>query len=82
MCFGILKLPFKQFKPFKTFKLSDLGLRMFSRNRSRRSPGFWDVFSSLILPCVAGEEQGGGLNGLNDWNVWNARAQPKSRNPA
>ena len=26
---------------------------------------------SLVLPRVAGEETGGGLNVLNDWNVLN-----------
>jgi hypothetical protein len=29
-------------------------------------------FPLFILPRVdAGEERGGGLNNLNDWNVWN-----------
>jgi len=27
-----------------------------------------------FLPRVAGEDEGGGLNGLNDWNVWNGAA--------
>jgi hypothetical protein len=25
----------------------------------------------FLPPRDAGEDQGGGLNGLNDWNVWN-----------
>ena len=36
-----------------------------------------DVPSPQILPRDTGEEQGGGLNGLNDWNVWNKSAGAK-----
>jgi len=36
-----------------------------------------DVPSPQILPRDAGEEKGGGLNGLNDWNVWNKSAGAK-----
>jgi len=32
---------------------------------------------SLVLPRVAGEETGGGLNDLNDWNDLNARREER-----
>ena len=31
------------------------------------------------LPRNAGEDQGRGLNNLNDWNVWNGKAEDIDR---
>jgi hypothetical protein len=34
--------------------------------------GFWFGVSPHLFPShYAGEDEGGGLNDLNDWNVWN-----------
>jgi hypothetical protein len=57
--------PFKQFKAFKPFSNRSGSRRLLNSNVSIVAP------PPLILPRDAGEEEGGGLNGLNDLNVLN-----------